>query len=934
MPRVTCGRCSRELDYSGEDRPQFCAFCGQSLATPPPEATLDGRTGSATVFEPVGTGERGDATIDYVPKVRSAVRAAVPERVKGYRLLRQLGRGGMGTVYEAEDSRHGRKVALKIIAPGYVDSAGAVERFRQEGRLASGLSHPRCVFVLEADEDDDGRPFIAMELMTGDTLQDLVEKGGPLAVGDAVAKILDVVEGLREAHRLGLIHRDVKPSNCFLDAEGRVKVGDFGLSKSQAGESHLTRTGSFLGTPLYASPEQIKVEPLDARTDVYSTAATLYYLLVGRAPFDKGDASATMARIVTEPAPSAREQRPEVPVGLDRAVRKGLERDRDRRFRDLGEFQEALRPFAPGRAASARFSLRVGAYLFDGLFVAALATIGVSLNVPPLVHYAVKLPLMLAYFAVGDGVWGGSPGKRLLRLRVAEAGGRDLAGPGRAAARAVVFLTLGFLPVDLFFFAVLEGSNHAWLAGYAALCGSVEVVGLLALAWPMRRGDPGRGLHDLVAGTRVVGLARPERRREAGLRRAIGRDRGSGSRPVGVMQSVGPYKVRGAVRWEPGRKVVAGEDPALGREAWIVIRPKGSAAPEPARRELARPTRPRWLAGGEQNEGRWDAYIAPAGCPLADLAGPEGLPWRDARPILEDLADELSAAVAEGSLPPGLTVDQVWVQPDGRALLVDPLALAPEGESIPNPGDDGRALALLREAAALALEGGRHRPRSPTWAIRAAVPIHASAWLAGLLGGPGAHPDLATSRLDLARSRELPAEVGLAQRATSLGVLTLFVAVGLAFGYGMTYASLVGAIDKLMRARLDGTGTSLEVARFRGSILLASAFPLAWVVWDFATAGGFASRLAGLELVRLDGRKPPRWRCAWRSLLVWTPPTALLILAAWARSGRAAPDWSSWLPFGLAVALLPAYFAAACLPDAPVKGGPHDRLSGLRVVPR
>ncbi len=87
----------------------------------------------------------------------------------------------MGTVYEAEDSRHGRKVALKIIAPGYVDSGGAVERFRQEGRLASSLAHPRCVFVLEADEDDDGRPFIAMELMTGDTLQDLVEKGGPLA---------------------------------------------------------------------------------------------------------------------------------------------------------------------------------------------------------------------------------------------------------------------------------------------------------------------------------------------------------------------------------------------------------------------------------------------------------------------------------------------------------------------------------------------------------------------------------------------------------------------------------------------------------------------------------------------------------------------------------------------------------------------------------
>ncbi len=142
------------------------------------------------------------------------------------------------------------------------------------------------------------------------------------------------------------------------------------------------------------------------------------------------------------------------------------------------------------------------------------------------------------------------------------------------------------------------------------------------------------------------------------------------------MQTVGPYKVRGAVRWEPNRRVVAGEDSTLGREAWIVIRPKGSPAPEPARREVSRATRPRWLAGGEQNEGRWDAYVAPAGCPIADLAGPEGLPWHDARPILEDLADELAAACAEGTLPPGLTPDQVWVQPDGRAILVDPLAIA------------------------------------------------------------------------------------------------------------------------------------------------------------------------------------------------------------------------------------------------------------------
>ena len=228
-----------------------------------------------------------------------------PERIGGYRLVRLLGRGGMGAVYEAEDVESGRRVALKLIAAESVASPEAVERFRQEGRLASTIAHPRCVFVLAADEED-GRPYIVMELMPGETLQSLVERAGPLPPREAIGKILDVIEGLREAHQLGVIHRDVKPSNCFLEADGRVKVGDFGLSKSLGGDSQLTRTGAFLGTPLYASPEQIKCDPIDARTDVYSVAATLYFLLTGRPPFQEADAAATLARIVSEPAPSLR----------------------------------------------------------------------------------------------------------------------------------------------------------------------------------------------------------------------------------------------------------------------------------------------------------------------------------------------------------------------------------------------------------------------------------------------------------------------------------------------------------------------------------------------------------------------------------------------------------------------------------------------------
>ncbi len=914
MPQLSCSRCSRVLTYSG-DRPSFCAYCGQSL--PPVEAA------SETVAATGSGSPRGEETTAFEPGAETG--SEPHERVGDYRLIRQLGRGGMGTVYEAEDLRHGRRVAVKIIAPGYVNSQGAVDRFRLEGRLASTLAHPRCVFVIEADEDGDGRPYIVMELMTGATLGDLVEKGGPLEVGDAVAKILDVVEGLREAHRLGLIHRDVKPSNCFLEGDGRVKVGDFGLSKSQVGPSSLTRTGSFLGTPLYASPEQIKVEPLDARTDVYSTAATLFYLLTGRAPFDRGDASATMARIVSDPAPSARESRPEVPAGLDRAIRRGLERDRDRRFRDLDEFRAAILPFRPGQLPPGNFGLRVGAFLFDDLVTAAAVfaltyPLGGSLAD---LAIAIDMTFNVAYFGIGDGLWGGSIGKRLVGLRVVGLSGRTSIGFARGTARALFFLPLAELPLDFWFLGDRPPGlgRPAWWA----TCLLAEGVGLAILAWPLLRDREYRCLHDIACRTRVVGLAGDRKRRAGASRRPIGRDRGSVTRPVGVMQVVGPYKVRGAVRWEPGRRVVSGEDSSLGREVWIVLRPKGSPEPEAARREVARATRPRWLDGGEQAEGRWDAYVAPAGCPLADLAGAEGLPWRDARPILEDLADELAAASLDGSMPADLSVDEVWVQPDGRAILVDALGSAGPGGATASPTDEARALDLIGKVAALALEGGRRRPGASSGSIRAAIPLHASALLDRIAPGAEAPLGLAGFRDALATTHHLPTEVGLAQRATQVGVLGLFVSLGLAWNFFHA--------RRLIRSLPLGPLRPREapVDRVFEAVVLLVLFPLAWVAWDTLTRGGFSLRLIGLGLIGPDGRAAGRWRCGLRSFLVWLAPTALLVGSVWAAKGHPVASWTGSAFEWAATLIVPIYAALPLI--YPVRGA-HDFLSGVRVVPR
>jgi eukaryotic-like serine/threonine-protein kinase len=329
--QLACPHCQAALDYS-DHRPHFCSFCGRPLP-------------SETPAGPAGV-DREAATLPPSPSSPPADTAQAPEAIGGYRLLRRLGEGGMGSVYEAEDSATGRRVAVKLIVPQYAAAEEAVERFRQEGRLAGLVKHPRCVLVYKADQEG-GLPYIVMELMPGKTLQDLVQEKGPLPVGEAVAKALDVIDGLREAHRLGIIHRDIKPSNCFLDHEGRVKVGDFGLCKSLTSTVQLTRTGAFLGTPLYASPEQVRAEPLDPQTDVYSVAATLFFLLAGRAPHQTGDPVSTMASIVCDDAPSLGGLRPEVPAALDQVVLRGLLRDRERRWKSMDEFRAALLPFAP-----------------------------------------------------------------------------------------------------------------------------------------------------------------------------------------------------------------------------------------------------------------------------------------------------------------------------------------------------------------------------------------------------------------------------------------------------------------------------------------------------------------------------------------------------------------------------------------------------------
>jgi len=250
------------------------------------------------------------------------------QKFGGYQIIRALGKGGMGQVYEAEESESGRRVALKLLSRGLGDDEER-ERFLREGRLAASLSHPNCVYVFGTSEIQ-GFPVIAMELVPEGTLKDRVVPDTPMTSAQAVDAILQVLDGLEAAASIGILHRDIKPSNCFVHRDGRVLVGDFGLSVAASGDEKSA--GTILGTPGFASPEQLRGESLDVRSDIYSVGATLFYLLAGRAPFVDRDTTSLLKRVASEPPPLLTTLRPDLPRGVAAIVAKCLARTAAERY--------------------------------------------------------------------------------------------------------------------------------------------------------------------------------------------------------------------------------------------------------------------------------------------------------------------------------------------------------------------------------------------------------------------------------------------------------------------------------------------------------------------------------------------------------------------------------------------------------------------------
>jgi serine/threonine protein kinase/dienelactone hydrolase len=269
-----------------------------------------------------------------------------------YRIIDEIGRGGMGIVYKAEDIKLKRSVALKFLPPHFMDSPELKERFIIEAQAAAALSHPNICVVHEVGEADD-RSFIAMEYVEGETLRDKIKKG-PLNPKTAIDIAIQIAAGLSEAHRKGIIHRDIKSANIMVTDKGQAKVMDFGLAKLRGGSS-LTRSQTTLGTVAYMSPEQARGEDVDGRTDLWSLGIVLYEMLTGELPF-KGDRDLSIIySIVHEEPKSLTGRKPSIPPELQHVVARALKKNREARYpsaetllADLKKFQEALQLAASG----------------------------------------------------------------------------------------------------------------------------------------------------------------------------------------------------------------------------------------------------------------------------------------------------------------------------------------------------------------------------------------------------------------------------------------------------------------------------------------------------------------------------------------------------------------------------------------------------------
>jgi hypothetical protein len=280
-------------------------------------------------------------------------------RLGGYRILRVLGTGAMGVVFQAEDARLKRLVALKVLRPSLAASADFHRRFLREAQLAAALDHEHIVPVYQVGEDR-GVPFLAMKLLRGETLEDRLRRaGGRLPAAEVLRLGREVAEGLAAAHAQGLVHRDIKPANIWLEAGthadavtgGRVKIVDFGLARGGGPDAQLTQAGAVIGTPAYMAPEQANGRPVDARCDLFSLGVVLYRAYTGTLPFPGKDTLSVLSALATQTPPAPHRFVPTLPRACSGLVMRLLAKDAADRPQSAQEVAAAIEALERGPAA-------------------------------------------------------------------------------------------------------------------------------------------------------------------------------------------------------------------------------------------------------------------------------------------------------------------------------------------------------------------------------------------------------------------------------------------------------------------------------------------------------------------------------------------------------------------------------------------------------
>lgn len=772
---------------------RFCPRCGTPLALEAPHGLCPGclfKDGGDTTVDERAEVAHSPASPAWVAADGADSGLTVGQAFGAYRILGRLGKGGMGAVYEAEQIDSGRRVALKVLGHS-LESPEARKRFLREGRLAASLNHPNSVYIYGTEEID-GMPVIAMELVPGGTLEARIKRDGPLPVGEAVDVVLQIIAGLEAAQNVGVLHRDVKPSNCFVDSDGTVKIGDFGLSIATTvrGDTNLTASGVFLGTPAFSSPEQLRGDELDVRSDIYSVGVTLYYLLTGATPFAGKQMVHLLATVLEQPAPAPVTLRKDVPKGLSRIVQRCLAKRSQARFAGYAELRRALLPYTKTAPTPGTLAVRVAANFIDTFVLVAaaclIALVGstslwswyqevVSLtSAMPSTKVAFMAPRiacmagMLLYYGILEGLWGITVGKAVCGLRVF---GLDRSVPGipRALLRGFLFNATAWLPIwTMYALAPVAASTHDTYP----IVDVVSVLLFFLMYMTVRRRNGYAAVYDLLSGTRVIRL--PTRQVRPNLD-VVG--------PVIVeattAEHIGPYHVLTTLEVTEESTLVLGYDARLLRRVWI-RKTKGGAATSTLPRDLARTGRLRWLGGGGSDEERWDAYEAPTGRSfLSVIAKPQS--WHAVRFWLLDLAQELQASTAQATMPE-LDLDRIWITADGHAKLLDFAApgmrlLLPD----PQAGPAGACL-FLRRVAFAALAGAPVRSEEAlAWPLPAPLPLPAPALLDRL-----ADPKITELPVaELAVLADKLAGISLAKRCAIVAAcwlpLVAFVAFGVLF---------------------------------------------------------------------------------------------------------------------------------------------------------